>query len=257
MPRPPAFALLRIAWTLATAFAVESAIFGVSVLPAVLLWRLTFGWHLPSEWIRIIVISMTFVPAYLVFACVLMVASAMVMRLLRWRTPVDVEMRIEDYGWPLMAWVRYMASIHLVRVFAGSLFRATALWTWYLRLNGARMGHGVYVNSLTVTDHNLLEFGDHVVIGDGVHLSGHTVEQGLVKTGRVRLGDDVTVGLGTVVGIGVVAGDRCQIGAMSLVPKFSVLDGHAAYAGIPVRRIEAHRAHDHGAPLARAPREVS
>lgn len=256
MPRPPAVALLRIVWTLATAFVVESAIFGVSVLPAVLLWRLTFGWHLPSEWVRIVVISMTFVPAYLVFACVLMATSALVTRLLRWRTPVDVEMRIEDYGWPAMRWARYLASIHLVRMFAGSLFRATPLWTWYLRLNGARLGRGVFVNSLSVSDHNLLEFGDRVVIGDGAHLSGHTVEQGYVKTSRVRLGDDVMVGLGTVVGIGVVAGDGCQIGAMSLVPKFATLDAHAAYAGIPVRRIEVHRAHDHGAPLARTPREV-
>ena len=134
-------------------------------------------------------------------------------------------MRIDEYSfWPLLKWVRYMASIQLVRVFAGSLFKATLGSDLYLRLNGARLGHGVYINSLAVSDHNLLEFGDHLVIGDGAHLSGHTVERGMLKTARVRLGSGVTVGLGTFVGIGVTAGDGCQIGALSLVPKFSQLE---------------------------------
>ena len=66
--------------------------------------------------------------------------------------------------------------------------------------------------------------GDGVVIGESVHLSGHTVEGGVVKTGRVRLGRGVTVGLGSMVGIGVEAGERCQIGALSVVPKDTKLD---------------------------------
>jgi acetyltransferase-like isoleucine patch superfamily enzyme len=131
-----------------------------------------------------------------------------------------------------------MVSVHVVRLFAGSLFRATPLWTFYLRLNGARLGRGVYVNSLAVNDHNLLEFGDRVVIGDGVHLSGHTVEHGVVKTAAVRFGDQVTIGLGTVVGIGVEAGDRCQVGALSFVPKFARLKADTTYVGTPVRELQ-------------------
>jgi acetyltransferase-like isoleucine patch superfamily enzyme len=130
-----------------------------------------------------------------------------------------------------------MVSVHVVRLFAGSVLRSTPLWTFYLRLNGARLGRGVYVNSLAVNDHNLLEFGDRVVIGDGVHLSCHTVEHGVVKTARVRLGDYVTIGLGTVVGIGVDAGPRCQVGALSLVPKFSSLKPDTTYVGTPVREL--------------------
>ena len=132
-------------------------------------------------------------------------------------------MSIKALEWPLLNWVRYMVSVHVVRLFAGSVFRATPLWTFYLRLNGARLGRGVYVNSLAANDHNLLDFGSRVVIGDGVHLSGHTVEQGIVKTASVRLGDNVTIGLGSVVGIGVEAGPRSSVGALSLVPKFSRL----------------------------------
>ena len=73
-------------------------------------------------------------------------------------------MRLADLEWPLLDWVRYMVAIHIVRLFAGTLFRGTPIWSAYLRLNGARVGRRVYVNSLGVSDHNLLEFGDDVVI---------------------------------------------------------------------------------------------
>jgi acetyltransferase-like isoleucine patch superfamily enzyme len=146
-------------------------------------------------------------------------------------------MRIADMGWPLMKWAQYMVAIHVVRVLAGPLFCGSPIWTAYLRLNGARLGRRAYVNTLFISDHNLLEFGDDVVIGAEVHLSGHTVEGGLVKTAGVRLGHDVTVGLGSVIDIGVEVGPHCQIGAMSLVPKHTKLPAGSLYVGIPVKRL--------------------
>lgn len=97
----------------------------------------------------------------------------------------------------------------------------------------------MFVNSLVLTDHNLLEFGNGVVIGSDVHLSGHTVEAGVVKTAPVRLGKNVTVGTGSVIGIGVEIGDNTQVGALSLIPKHRTLAANAVYVGVPVRRIDA------------------
>jgi carbonic anhydrase/acetyltransferase-like protein (isoleucine patch superfamily) len=47
----------------------------------------------------------------------------------------------------------------------------------------------------------------------------------------------VTVGVGSVIGIGVEAGDGCQIGALSFVPKFEKLEAGAVYAGTPVKKL--------------------
>jgi acetyltransferase-like isoleucine patch superfamily enzyme len=146
-------------------------------------------------------------------------------------------MRIADVEWPLLLWVRSMVATHLVRVFAGALFRGSPVWTAYLRLAGARLGRRVYVNSLAVTDYNLLEFGDDVVIGDDAHVSGHTVEGGVVKTAPLRLGSHVTIGLGSILGIGVEAGEGCQIAALSFVPKYSRLEGGGVFGGIPAHRL--------------------
>jgi acetyltransferase-like isoleucine patch superfamily enzyme len=147
-------------------------------------------------------------------------------------------MRIADMDWALLRWVRYGASIHLARVIAGSWFRGTPLWTGHLRLNGARLGRRVYVNSLSVSDYNLIECGDDVVIGGSVHLAGHTVEAGVVKTARVRLGSNVTIGLGSVIEIGVEIGSHAQVGALSFVPKYTKLKGGVVYAGAPAVPLE-------------------
>jgi acetyltransferase-like isoleucine patch superfamily enzyme len=177
------------------------------------------------------------VPSYLVFAFGLMAASAAATKMTGWRTPEHAELRIEELEWPLLNWVRYMASIHVVRLLAGALLRSSPVWTAYLRLHGARIGRRVYVNSLSLSDYNLLEIGNDVVIGADVHLAGHTVEDGVVKTGRVKLGDGVTLGIGSVIDIDVDIAAGCQVGALSFVPKHSRLTGGGVFAGIPVHRV--------------------
>jgi acetyltransferase-like isoleucine patch superfamily enzyme len=171
------------------------------------------------------------------FALLLMFVSGVTARALNWQTPPYRQMRIANFDWPLLHWARSMVASHVVRFFAGALFRGSPIWTAYLRLAGARLGRRVYVNSLAVIDYSLLECGDDVVLGDGVHLSGHTVEGGIVKTAPIRIGSNVTIGLGSVIEIGVDIGDGCQVGALSFVPKHARLEAGAIYAGIPVQRI--------------------
>ena len=229
----------RVAWALATIGITETVVFGVAVLPSALFWQWALHWPVRASMVRTGLLAMSLVPAYLVFAVLLLSLSALSARLFGWRTPPQAEMRIADLEWPLLDWIRYGMSTHLVRVLVGTLLRATPLWTLYHRLNGARLGRRVYVNSCQLADHNLLEFGDDVVIGADVHLSGHVVESGIVKTAPVRLGRGVTIGVGSVIGIGVVVEQDTQVGALSVVPKHRRLDAHAVYGGVPVRRLDS------------------
>jgi len=232
-------ALARFAWTLATCFVVESLILGLAALPAALFWRWHFQWDVGPAWLHIIVLGMSFVPAWFVFAFSLMALSAGATRVLGWRPEPHARMVIAELGWPLANWARYGIASHIVRVLAGSLLRNTPIWVWYMRANGARIGRRVWVNSLDVTDHCLLEFGDGVVIGAGAHLSGHTVERGVVLTAPVRLGAGTVVGVNCHVEIDVETGPGCQIGSLAMVPKGSRLEGHSTWVGVPVRRLAA------------------
>lgn len=125
----------------------ESVVFGLAALPAVLFWE----WHLrrlaPSTWIGIVVLAMSLVPTYLLFAVSLMFWSAVSVRLLGWQSPDQAAMLIRDLEWPLLRWARYAVSTHVVRVLVGTMLRATPLWTWYHRLNGARCGRRVLSRS--------------------------------------------------------------------------------------------------------------
>ena len=230
---------LRVGWAGLSALVVESALLALAAVPSLLLLQWVARSTTGSA--RAVVLLCVFGPAYVLFALCFMVLSPLAMRVLGWRTPDHTTLRIAQLDWPVLDWARYMASTHLVRLVAGAVLRATPLWTMYVRLNGARIGRRVYINSLEVMDHNLLDFADGVVIGAGAHLSGHTVEGGFLKTGAVSLGRNVTIGVGSVIDIDVAVGADTQVGALSLVPKHARLPGGAMYVGIPVKRIDEHQ----------------
>ncbi len=228
-------AMRRLAWTVVSIFVVESVILGMAALPAVAFFRWHTTWPIDVFAVKTIVLAMVIVPSYTIFAVLLMWLSAVAMRVLGWRPVAPSEMSIAELGWPLCNWARYQIAAHVVTFFAGGLLRATPMWSAYMRWNGARFGHRVWVNSLGVTDHCLLEFGDDVVIGSGVHLSGHTVERGIVRTARVKIGAGSTIGVNAHVEIGVDIGPNCQIGSLSMIPKFRTLDEPGTYVGVPAR----------------------
>jgi acetyltransferase-like isoleucine patch superfamily enzyme len=223
----------RIAWTVLSFIVVEGVVAGLAALPVTSLWLWLLARTSQLPWLRVTSVSIALFPSYVLFALLFMLLSALAARAMGWRTNPAAAMRIRDVDWTLLHWLRYVALSHLVRLVSGSLFRATPVWTFYLRLNGARAGPRVYVNSLSIMDHNLLEFGEGTVVGADVHLSGHTVEEGVVYTAPVRIGRNVTLGTGSVIGIGVVIGDGAQLGALSLVPKHTTLPGGTVYFGIP------------------------
>jgi acetyltransferase-like isoleucine patch superfamily enzyme len=240
MNRPRRLAILgRITWTVASLCVEQMAVCALAIFPVALLWTQVLTWVPHAAFGRVAVVSLLLAPSYVLFALCLMLVSGLTVRAMHAGTTPDLEMRISDYGWPLLRWARHMVRLHIVRVFSGALFRGSPMWTAYLRLNGARIGRRVYVNTMFLSDYNLLEFGDDVVIGAEAHISGHTVEGGIVKTGRVRFGPNVTIGLGSVVEIGVDIRANTQIGALSFVPKRTSWPGGAVYAGIPIRRLEA------------------
>ena len=136
---PAAARTARVAWTVVSIFSVETLVFGLSGLPAFLFWTWALSWATPPlPLVRPVILAMSLVPAYLSFAITLIVLSAGTTRLFGWRTAKDGAWRLADLEWPLLDWSRYMISTHVVRVLVGTFFRSSPLWTWYMKLNGAR-----------------------------------------------------------------------------------------------------------------------
>lgn len=240
-----------MAWAVVSYGVVQALLLGVAALPA----ALALQWIAPrlpaATWARVTCLAVGILPTYLAGSLTLMLATAGAMRVLGWRTRPGLVMPIAERGWPLLDWARRGMCTHVVRLLAGSLLRGSPLWAFFLRLNGARMGRGVWINTLAIIDHELLAFGDGTVVGHDVHLSGHTVEGGCVRTGRVTVGRRVTIGVGAVVGIDVTLGDDVQVGALSLVPKHAQLLAPGTYVGCPARRL----APDAAGPATAPPRD--
>jgi serine acetyltransferase len=228
---------VRVVVTAVGIVLVQTIVCGVAIAPSVLLWNVVVAPAEAGSAARLVRAAFLAAPAYVLFALCLMPVSAFITRVTGGRTRPDTEWRIADLSWPLMQWAHYMTATHVVRLIAGTVFRGSPVWTAYLRANGARIGRRVFVNTLSIADHNLLEFGDDVVLGADVHISGHTVEGGVVRTARVRVGANVTIGVGSIIDIDVTIGPRCQVGALTFVPKHARLDGDATYVGVPAHRI--------------------
>ena len=106
-----------------------------------------------------------------------------------------------------------------------------------------RIGSGTFLNlGVMVASLELVEIGDHCMFANGCYItdSSHRFDdpakpvpwQGFTTKGPTRIGDNVWCGVDVVVTSGVTIGERCVIGANSVVttdiPPFSVAAGAPA-----------------------------
>lgn len=113
-----------------------------------------------------------------------------------------------------------------------------------------RIGSGTFLNQgVMVASSELVEIGDHCMLANGCFVSDaahrfddpHTPVpwQGFTSKGPIRVGDNVWCGANVVITSGVTVGERCVIGANSVVtadvPEFSVVAGAPAKV---LRKIE-------------------
>jgi len=112
-----------------------------------------------------------------------------------------------------------------------------------------RIGEGTFLNIATMLAAiDLVEIGAHCMLANGCFVTdaNHRFDdlekpitwQGFTTKGPTRIGDNVWLGAGVVVTSGVTIGERCVIGANSVVtqdiPPFSIA------AGAPAKVLRTH-----------------
>lgn len=119
----------------------------------------------------------------------------------------------------------------------------------YLKKLGCRIGNEtkIYSPRNVIIDETrpwLIEIGNNVQITDGVRILTHGYDWSVLKvkygdvlgsSGKVRIGNNVFIGVNTTILKGVNIGDNIIIGANSLVNKDCLDEG--VYGGNPVRYI--------------------
>lgn len=231
----------RVAVTIVWLLATETLVLGLAAWPVLVAWSHLLCAVDGSTPLQLLVLALAVLPSVGVVSVLVLGLSALAARLMRWRTPPHAAFDLRRREWPLLRWVCYASCTHVAAVLGGTWLRATPVWIWYLRANGAHVGHNVHVNSLKLSDHNLLTLCDGAVIGADVHLAGHTVERGMVITAPVYVGPGAVIGVESVVGIDVEIGAHAHVGALSFVPKHARLEAGATYVGIPVHPVQPAR----------------
>lgn len=119
----------------------------------------------------------------------------------------------------------------------------------HLRQIGMKIGLDctIYVPTKTIIDEQypwMITIGNHVRITEGVKILTHDYAWSVLKTttgtilgasGTVRIGDNVFIGMNTIITRNVEIGNNVIIGAGSVVT--SSCDDNSIYAGVPARRI--------------------
>eukprot|EP01059_Diplonema_ambulator_P000172 TRINITY_DN10154_c0_g1_i1.p1 TRINITY_DN10154_c0_g1~~TRINITY_DN10154_c0_g1_i1.p1 ORF type:complete len:1685 (+),score=419.26 TRINITY_DN10154_c0_g1_i1:2828-7882(+) len=124
-----------------------------------------------------------------------------------------------------------MVMNHLVEEMNGTPFI-----TWFMRLNGAKIGKQVVCFG-DALEYDLLEIGDYACIGERCDITCHTVENMVIKTAPVRMGKQCTLRVGAFVMPGGSMLEGSVLMEASQVLKGETVGEDAVYAGQPAEPV--------------------
>jgi non-ribosomal peptide synthetase-like protein len=123
--------------------------------------------------------------------------------------------------------------------------QGTPFLVWYMRLLGAKIGHGVCLDSVGFLEWDMVEIGDRAILNRDSILQTHLFEDRVLKASRVTIGADCELGTHAIVLYDGRLSDGVRLGALSLVMKGETLaETEHLWVGSPVayRRRDVRRA---------------
>lgn len=124
-------------------------------------------------------------------------------------------------------------------------FTGTPLVSLWFALLGAKVGRRAMINTLDLSDWDLLQIGDDAILGAGSVVIAHVAEQGRLRLAPVVIGAGATVGRDAIVLPGAKLGEGAVLGAQSLLAKGKAIPNAEVWVGAPAelaRRRGARRA---------------
>ena len=113
------------------------------------------------------------------------------------------------------------------------LLRGTPMLPWALRLLGAHLGRGVYLNTTDLTEFDCVHIGHEAELNAWSGPQTHLFEDRVMKIGRVEIGDRVTVGVRSTILYDTQVGDDVRLGPLTLVAKGERLPAGTRWEGSP------------------------
>ena len=213
-------------------YSLGIVILGMAIFPGVyFLYQLWIHTAQLGVALRILYFCFGFVGGYFVSGTMLMFLVSLVSVIFR----LKLKEGEFDVGSPeIFKWVFVNAFFMVVKVIFLDLILLTPYCALFYRMMGAKIGSNVLINSKNVADLSLLEIGDNSAIGGSATIIAHSFEKGGLKLKKVIIGQNVIIGLNSVIFPGVEIGDNAMIAAGAVVPKDTHVAAHTTFLGAHV-----------------------
>lgn len=214
-------------------------ILGLSLFPMILffywVWK-AMGVYM--IWLKILAFSFSIALGYFLFGLTLILLCVAAKNLFGFRIAPGL---YTMYSIEAMRWMGYNSLILIANGAFLDVLRLSPFQNLFYRLMGAKIGKDVNVNTAGLADLSMLEIGDGAMIGGGVALISHAFDRGLLRLEATKIGNNVSIGLGSVVMPGCRIGDGASIAPCTFLPRGTVIPPKGVWGGNPARDLRAER----------------
>lgn len=214
-------------------------ILGASLFPMILLF--TGVWKAMSAhalWLKVLALSFSVSLGYFIFGITLIFLCVFMKNLLGFKIKPGL---FAIHSTDCLKWMGYNSLILLANAAFLDTLRLSPFQTLFYRWMGAKVGEGVNINTGGLADFALLDIGNNVLIGGGVALICHASERGFIRLAPTKIGNGVSIGLGSVIMPDCEIGDGASIAPCSLLPKGTKIPPRGHWGGNPVKDLRAER----------------
>jgi amino acid adenylation domain-containing protein len=168
--------------------------------------------------------------------------------------------RYKEGAYPLWGpfYFRFWLATTIEAAVPVAYLAGTPLLNIYLRLMGARIGRNVHLASDTFAIYDLLCIGDDSSINVDSNLLGYTVEDGLLKIGRISIGRRCFIGTRAALRENTGMEDDSALEDLSLLPRGIIIPHGQTWQGSPAElraEVQVCPRVQPGATEAKSPRE--
>ncbi|WP_247658170.1 Pls/PosA family non-ribosomal peptide synthetase [Aquabacter sp. L1I39] len=114
-------------------------------------------------------------------------------------------------------------------------FRGTPMLPWALRLFGAKIGKGVFMDTTDITEFDCVTIGDYAAVNATSNIQTHLFEDRVMKIGKVAIGKGASIGALATVLYDTRVGDYAELGVLTIVMKGEAIPANTRWAGAPAQ----------------------
>ncbi|WP_118952124.1 Pls/PosA family non-ribosomal peptide synthetase [Taibaiella helva] len=159
--------------------------------------------------------------------------------------------RVKEGDHPLWGayYFRYWLASNIQRLVPSQFLNGTPIYPVYLRMLGTKVAPDAQLSSITIGAHDLLEIGADASISSQVVLNNVTVEHGMIRFRKIRIGAHAYIGSSAVLSGGTVVEDWGELQDLSHLQSGQTIKACEVWKGSPAERTGVRKPEELPQPL--------